>query len=147
MTELELGAESLENPTFELDHGTAGAPQLQALDIEAALADGTLSAEQALLEVRKQMRGEMAELEARLTGAGAAGGAPPPYLTAVVHGIVARLTEAPANYHQAVVFAAVSNTRPGGRSDEGVAAVDAAVLGSHDTGAECGRGRRAVWHA
>ena len=94
-----------ENPAF------AGAEELDAgdetaVDIEAGLKDGTLTAEQAVVLQERQMarmeqraQAEMAQLEARLRAelGGQTG------IAATVRGIVARLTETPTNFHQATV--------------------------------------------
>ena len=76
------------------------------VDIEAALKDGTLTAEQAVVQMaaeerqlRAEMQEQMAQLEARL-GTGDSGS---PF-TAAVRGVVARLTETPTNFHQATVY-------------------------------------------
>ena len=81
-----------------------------SVDIEAALKDGTMTAEQAVVlqerqmaarerQLRAEMKDQMAQLEARL-GTGDNGS---PF-TAAVRGVVARLTETPTNFHQATVF-------------------------------------------
>ena len=89
-----------ENPAFA---GGAGAPSSEpAVDVEAALKDGTLTAEQAVVVQERQLRDEMARLEARLRAElGGGGGAT---LASAVRGVVARLTETPTNFHQATVF-------------------------------------------
>lgn len=86
-----------ENPAFAgAEASTAG-----SVDIEAALKDGTLTAEQAVVLMQEQLRAEMrAEIAAAQLGL-AGGGAT---LASAVRGVVAKLTEAPANFHLATVF-------------------------------------------
>eukprot|EP01043_Picozoa_sp_COSAG02_P036646 COSAG02_NODE_2698_length_8208_cov_10.377482_4_plen_163_part_00 len=75
-------------------------------DIEQQLKDGTLTAEQAVVKMEQRLRAERESLSAELAelraalGGGAGGG---------VKSAVARLTEAPANFHQACVHFAVSD--------------------------------------
>ena len=53
-----------ENPAFA---GAADAPSSEpAVDVEAALKDGTLTAEQAVVVQERQLRDEMARLEAEM---------------------------------------------------------------------------------
>ena len=99
---------STENPAF------AGTEQnADSVDIEAALRDGTLSSDEAVVlmeerlkageeRMKLRMRDEMAQLEARLRAelSGASGDTG---FATTVRGVVARLTETPTNFHQATV--------------------------------------------
>jgi hypothetical protein len=86
-----------ENPAFA-DVARADAPSSgPAVDIEAALRGGLLTGDEAIVLMEKRMHEMEARLRAEL-GGGDAG------LAAAVHGIVARLTETPANFHQATTF-------------------------------------------
>ena len=78
------------------------------MGIKAGLRDGTLTGDEAIVLMEEQMelmRAEMQRLAAAQLGAvveGAEGAASP--LAAAVRGVVARLTEAPTNFHQATVY-------------------------------------------
>lgn len=76
-----MEAEATTNPTFEAE------PWVQTLDIEAAVRDGELTAEQAVLELQRQMERRVAALESRFGPAGE--------LDSTVRAVVSRLTEAP----------------------------------------------------
>lgn len=87
------------------DAGAAAQQRSDDVDIEAGLKDGTLTAEQAVVLMERQIEAKVntkiAQLEARLSGgAGDAGSS----LESAVRGLVARLTETPTNFHQATVF-------------------------------------------
>ena len=122
-----------ENPAFAGAEAPSSEP---AVDIEAGLKDGTLTAEQAVVLQERQLRAEveaqMARLETRLRAElvgddrGATG------LATAVRGIYARLTEAPTNYHQATVHY-LSSDAP---EDAAMARVVASVTA---------RGRGEVW--
>eukprot|EP01045_Picozoa_sp_COSAG04_P004037 COSAG04_NODE_171_length_21611_cov_4.302808_11_plen_483_part_00 len=76
-------------------------------DIEARLKDGTLTAEQAVVLQERQMelmRVEMQRLAAAQLDSVVEGGGVVSPLAATVRGVVARLTETPANFHQATVY-------------------------------------------
>ena len=80
------------------------------LDIEAALKDGALTAEQAVVLQERQLRAEMVaqmeqmkgELEAKIAGAQLGAAESGATLASVVKSVVARLTETPTNFHQAM---------------------------------------------
>eukprot|EP01045_Picozoa_sp_COSAG04_P040257 COSAG04_NODE_11679_length_694_cov_1.354622_1_plen_190_part_10 len=90
---------------LELQSTEAGAA---AVDIEAGLRAGTLTAEQAVLlmeqRLEQKMEGRLAEIDAQIDAkitAAQLGGTQ--LASAVVRRAVARLTEAPTNFHQATV--------------------------------------------
>eukprot|EP01043_Picozoa_sp_COSAG02_P016893 COSAG02_NODE_753_length_17610_cov_23.119753_17_plen_480_part_00 len=96
-----------ENPAF------AGGPVFEAaagssMGIKAGLRDGTLTSDEAIVLMEEQMEARekqlRAEMDAKIAAAqldAAEGGAT---LISAVRGVVARLTETPANFHQATVY-------------------------------------------
>jgi len=85
-----------ENPAFADADGADAPASGPAADIEAALRDGTLTGDEAIVLMEKRMYEMEARLRAEL-GGGDTG------LAAAVRGVVARLTETPTNFHQATV--------------------------------------------
>eukprot|EP01043_Picozoa_sp_COSAG02_P047990 COSAG02_NODE_4662_length_5119_cov_2.425299_2_plen_612_part_00 len=109
LLEVSLGqmAAATANPVFEMEQKG----ELQAkiaykqIDIEAGLKDGSLSSDEAIVLMERQIEAKVftkiAQLEARLSGgAGDAGSS----FESAVRGLVARLTETPTNFHQSTVF-------------------------------------------
>ena len=79
-----MEVEATANPTFE-------AEPAPTLDIEAAVRDGELTVEQAVVELQRQMSRRVAALEARLGPAGE--------LDSAIRSVVAHLAEAPMVRH------------------------------------------------
>ena len=90
-------ASVVHNPAFS----DGEAQQASPLDIELALADGSLSAEEGLAEMARQLRQIRAEVDARLPRDGS------PFEHAV-RSAIARIAEAPPNLHQYVAHIASS---------------------------------------
>ena len=98
------------NPAF-----ADGAQEGHGVDIEAGLEDGTLTAEQAVVLQERQMERMRVEMQAQMEAKtaqmiaaaqlGVAGSDnSESTVTSMVRGVVARLTEAPTNFHQATVY-------------------------------------------
>ena len=85
-----------ENPAFAGADGADAPASRPAADIEAALRDGSLTGDEAIVLMEKRMHEMEARLRAELGGGGTG-------LAAAVRGVVARLTETPTNFHQATV--------------------------------------------
>ena len=81
--------ERVPNPASSVDGTTAG------IDVEAAVREGTLTAEQGLGVLQTQMRAMEVRLEERLRAELASPTAP---LESVARSVYARLTEAPTNW-------------------------------------------------
>lgn len=96
------------NPAFADVEQVEPASDNAIINIKEALADGTLTSDEAivLMEARMeaQMETKIAELRTELGMVmGARGLQEPTYLTSAVKTAIAHLTEAPASYHQATV--------------------------------------------
>lgn len=84
-----------ENPVNDVGTSNCADSDDASVDIEAALAAGTLTAEQAVVLLQKQLR---RDTDARFAGLRARDG--------LVRSVVAHLTEAPTNWHQGLVYLA-----------------------------------------
>ena len=93
----------VENPSFAAGAG-------HALDIEAALRDGALTAEQALVEMQKQMEASTAAQIAELKEGLAEQLAKASSVDSVVASAVGRVLSTPTNWHQATVQSACSGS-------------------------------------
>ena len=94
------------NPAFAGQADDADAD----IDIEAGLKDGSITAEEGVVLMQERMKKLEAKIvervEARLGGGG---GQTAPPAEVAIRAVVARLTEAPSNWHQGVVFGLVTN--------------------------------------
>lgn len=92
---------SSENPAYAGPEG--GGETSSEVDIEVALKDGTLSHDQALVLMQRQMEAKVSKLEASLQELQSGVGGP---LEAGARSLIQRLSEAPPNLHQYTVFLA-----------------------------------------
>lgn len=71
-----------------------GEDSVERVDIEAAVKDGSLSVEQGLGQMQRQLERQFADLERRLSANGSSD------TTSLISRMLARHTEAPSNQHQ-----------------------------------------------
>lgn len=80
-----------------------GEDSVERVDIEAAVKDGSLSVEQGLGQMQRQLERQFADLERRLSANGSCD------TTSLISRMLARHTEAPSNQHQVAAFCMASS--------------------------------------
>jgi hypothetical protein len=93
--------EIVDNPTFEVV-----APEVDKAaftDIETAFRNGTLTAEQGVVQMHKQLDAKSAEIDEKLAALEAKLAAAAAPLASAVRSVFAHLSEAPTNWHQGTI--------------------------------------------
>ena len=90
-----------------------GEDSVERVDIEAAVKDGSLSVEQGLGQMQRQLERQFADLERRLSANGNSD------TTSLISRMLARHTEAPSNQHQVAAFCMASSDPALARQQKG----------------------------